>query len=1296
MRTPVHLKRRLYLTFLMLVASSTMHAQDWQEIDRIYNPADDYGRSVFTDGVCLLAGAPQDNDSGAVFLYTKNTSTKRWDLVKRITPDQPRFRSEFGTSVARSGDYIIVGAPFYEEQVHNQRIGAVYIFQRNQGGSNQWGQVASFITNDAEPEDSELGWSVSISGEYALAGESGSTRRVFLLDRSNGWQPTDTLRPAAEEIGRVASVAIDGLYAAIGDERATAGSGAKTVDNAGAVFIFEDLNNDAIFEEMAKVYAADAHMGDMFGYSVDLDGNNLAVGAVEHDYDADGNNLLSQSGAVYVFNADQGGTGNWGQVSKLVEDPREVNNHFGEVVSISGNYLLVACQYECEDAAGQDSLYRAGAGYIFQYEPSSNQWNLLQKIVPSSRSAYRYFGFAASMGGDLAFIGENSSYATLFRNYIQSKNISFATVGYTELIEMIIEAGNGDGRVVFVREGSSSAAQPQNTVDYNADPVFGQGDQIDGDPYNYCVYDGTEVPPMITGLDTGTVYTVTVSEYYLNEKLHKIYNLNNATGNPLIHRTLIDLSGVQIHVGELSLTYTTPEMQYSLNSTDGLDGTWYDCSEGITFVDFDPGDVYIRDRLNQSHFRNLLTIPAQAAAPAFSIDYIAESTVQVVPATIEYNFDNNFLSANLEGTGVPLDLVPDTTYYFRLKATATTLPSEIQTLLVPDRPSVPNFTIDYQAEETNEVIANAYEYAFSPDMSGATGGIFNPISLTPGEDVYIRQQATTSSFSGYIQHLDVPLRPAVPVVSLSDKNSPDATFRKSTDGSGERVSMADGYAFSTNGGSSWQNILDGTTVDATGNKHIIVRKNATEDSFKSLPTGNLDSDQPVATLLSPEGCTGPEDSIEVQSNIDNGTLYLILEGETQNSVSDFETAVSDSKGSKREISAANVPLALSTGGLVPGTYFAYAVNDLDSISERSSGSAALYENPVIDLGSDIIKCQDTEVTLDPGPGFSAYLWSYQDATSQTITVTDEDDYMVTVTDEHGCRASDSVSVRFNVPYGEERICVVTVDRATGYNVIVWEKSPGMGIEQYNIYREGTLIGTRAYGELSIFKDTLADPEVRPYLYTLSILDSCGNESAQSPYHKPLFLQFNGTEGGWVNLIWFSYEVKDGAIGFDSYTIYRGSDSISLAPLAGDIPIEVGVYKDKDPQAVARRYYYRVAGELITPCSASEEKKAGVGVYTHSLSNLDDNKFMTGTGNLTPHGLLRIYPNPVTFHATIEFPNPTGSAYSLSIRDLTGKRVYLKENIIGDQVVFSRGTLPPGLYLVELRGPALLRGRILLE
>ena len=72
---------------------------------------------------------------------------------------------------------------------------------------------------------------------------------------------------------------------------------------------------------------------------------------------------------------------------------------------------------------------------------------------------------------------------------------------------------------------------------------------------------------------------------------------------------------------------------------------------------------------------------------------------------------------------------------------------------------------------------------------------------------------------------------------------------------------------------------------------------------------------------------------------------------------------------------------------------------------------SVWPHPTPDLGPDITRCEGDEVTLDAGPGYQSYIWSTGDNT-QNITVNKPDLYSVTVTDSHGCMASDSIQVNF--------------------------------------------------------------------------------------------------------------------------------------------------------------------------------------------------------------------------------------------------------------------------------------------
>ena len=1301
--------KQAFAVFGILVCAVMIRAQEWKATEHIYNPVGGSGSSTDIDGNIAVVGGPWDGDHGNAYIYYKELLSEKWNHIATLNSDEISYNSEFGFSVAISGNYVIVGAPREEEPLYNEATGAVYIFHKDKNGTDSWGKVARFQPADAVPVDNELGRTVSISGDYALAGEVGQDNRAFLFYKDQGgtdqWEPLDTLEPSAG-LGMIGSLSIDGDYAVICDVRADVDTGTGPF-RAGAGYIFyKNQGGPGAWGETVTVSASDPYLNDAFGSSSELTGDYLAIGAPDHDYDREGGNYLVGAGAAYLFGKNQGGTGQWGQITKLTAPDREELDKFGNSITVSGDYIVAGAYREDEDESGEDSLNNSGSAYIFfKDQDSPGAWGELQKIVAHIRAYNDYFGTSVSMTENHILAGTDNSSSYFFRNYIQAYGIGFGMIKH-DMFGVVFSPGNGDGRSVFIKEGIGGTAKPEDYADYIADSVFGMGDQI-GTSGWYCAYNGTGNTANIYGLTMNHDYTIMVCEYILHgSTTNKIYDTKTALSNPVTQSFLIDLSSVETGVVDGLLQNTTLKMQFSQNTTNGADGDWYDCSEGNTLIDYVPGVVYIRQKTIPSHFRHVrdLEAPANLAKPGFTINYPAESTAENVDSNIEYNLDNMFDTPNETGTGAKISLNPGLTYYFRYMATDTSFASLSQSLPVPDRPAAPSFSVNYTAEQTSGPVAEIYEYSISPDMSGATAGIYVAVTLTPGTDLYLRKISTASSFSGYIQHLVVPERPPVPVVSLSDKNSSKATFMKSIDGTGERVTNADSYAYSTDNGSTWYPILDATIIDASGNKHIIARQNPTDSSFKSLSTTNLDSDKPIAEMISTRGCSGPGESIEAKTNIDNGYLYIILDGEPVSSLSDLEAAITLSKGSKTEITAASTPLAVSTEGLVEGNYFAFALNTLDSLSDKSSTAASLYQNPLVDLGNDITKCKETVVTLDAGPGFSAYLWSHSGDTARSIQITEEGDYAVTVTDNHGCKDSDTLAVRFNIPYQEEEICIVTIDPATSRNIIVWEKTPDSGIIEYNIYRESKVglyvnIGTIGVNELSVFIDETGEPWKQPYLYKITAVDSCGIESlrANSRFHKPSFLQYVSAVGG-INLEWTDYQIEGiDNIGMflDSYSIYRGVDSIGLSEYA--VVGSINNFTDSDPNAFTKRYYYRVAANFKDFCIPSAGKKLDEETYGRSLSNLENNRISTSKVQITrgSSGIL-IYPNPSEEAVKIEILNEEFDEYSINLKDLSGRTHRLINNITSRKVTIERGNLPAGIYFIEVKGDQVWQEKIIIQ
>ncbi len=387
-------------------------------------------------------------------------------------------------------------------------------------------------------------------------------------------------------------------------------------------------------------------------------------------------------------------------------------------------------------------------------------------------------------------------------------------------------------------------------------------------------------------------------------------------------------------------------------------------------------------------------------------------------------------------------------------------------------------------------------------------------------------------------------------------------------------------------------------------------------------------------------------------------------------------------------------------GMIPD--WDYWVDITDSRKYKASDTIVLSEPDTLITTasySDTICLNDSVGFIHSTPSGGTqpyqYAWSNGGSTASLIGL-EAGDYQLVVTDHRGCTDTSRFSIESATPFGKEEICVVTVDLLTGRNVVVWESTPGRGIAHHNVYRENDLIGTVPYGNLSIFTDTVADPETRPFVYYISVTDTCGNESAKSLYHKPLFLQYVSSIDG-VNLRWSKYEMEGGELSFDVYDIYRGSDSLSLSPFAQNIPTIVDVYTDKDSEALTKKYYYRVAGILTYPCMPTGSRKEGTAPYKHSLSNMDDNKKLIGTVlNEFTSGAVRIHPNPFSESAWVTFPNDRGLPHTLELYNLEGSLVWKITGITGSSAEIRRGSLERGLYVLKLTGPQVYTVKIAIE
>lgn len=201
------------------------------------------------------------------------------------------------------------------------------------------------------------------------------------------------------------------------------------------------------------------------------------------------------------------------------------------------------------------------------------------------------------------------------------------------------------------------------------------------------------------------------------------------------------------------------------------------------------------------------------------------------------------------------------------------------------------------------------------------------------------------------------------------------------------------------------------------------------------------------------------------------------------------------------------------------------------------------------LGPDITICQGSSVTLNPGTGYSNYLWFPGNTTGSTLSPTTSGTYVVQTTNTAGgCVDNDTIQVTFLTPPSQD-IDLVTIDTTNGNNRITWTDMYDEAVTM-NIYRELTtnnyiLVGTAPYDNLA-WTDTV-DSKNHPWTYKIAIVDSCGNEGAQSPYVKSIHTWVTPVVGGGYTVQWTPYEVE-AKEAVSQYNIYSGNQLSSLSYL----------------------------------------------------------------------------------------------------------------------------------------------------
>jgi hypothetical protein len=150
-----------------------------------------------------------------------------------------------------------------------------------------------------------------------------------------------------------------------------------------------------------------------------------------------------------------------------------------------------------------------GAGNYAMYNSSGNAVNITN-LSAGTQYYFAVYEFNGSSQPQYLTPAATGNIITRSVPTIASSNLAITKTDGKEL-SLSWTNGNGQRRIIVAKQGSNVTAVPVNGTDYNANGVFGSGQQLA--PGEYVVYDDNFNAATISGLNPATTYYFKIFEY---------------------------------------------------------------------------------------------------------------------------------------------------------------------------------------------------------------------------------------------------------------------------------------------------------------------------------------------------------------------------------------------------------------------------------------------------------------------------------------------------------------------------------------------------------------------------------------------------------------------------------------------------------------------------------------------------------------------------------------------------------------------------------------------------------------
>lgn len=325
---------------------------------------DDFGTSVAVTGNTVVVGAPGANvggasDQGAAYIFVKPAGG--WQDGTQQAKLTSALGSQLGHSVAISGDTVVAGAP--TSSAPGDGFGAAFVFLKPGAGWADEAAQAELTASDANDFD-DLGWSVAIDADTVVAGTRYANAAYVFVKPAGAWTTATQTAKLTASSGGISlgnSVGISGTAVVAGVPLATVGGNS----DQGAAYVFVRPGATWTSEtQQATLTASGGAANDRLGSSVGISGDMVVAGAPFADV---GGN--TEQGAGYVFTKPGGGWTDETQSDKLTASDGSAGDQFGSSIGASSGTVVAGAPLA--DIVG--NVDQGGAYVLVQQVPTAVQ-----------------------------------------------------------------------------------------------------------------------------------------------------------------------------------------------------------------------------------------------------------------------------------------------------------------------------------------------------------------------------------------------------------------------------------------------------------------------------------------------------------------------------------------------------------------------------------------------------------------------------------------------------------------------------------------------------------------------------------------------------------------------------------------------------------------------------------------------------------------------------------------------------------------------------------------------------------